>query len=416
MLEAHLVVVDAATAARDRTAPIGTTSPTVRPRRPWTAVEDAHVRTSFGTATIADIARGLGRSKAAVTQRAQKTLHLFMRRRGTPSVPWAPSEDDFLCISYGHVPTKEIAATLHRTTASVHCRASKLKVTRQTIRGPNRPWTKEDEGFVVRNVGRLGADEIAEELNRTPVAVKARASSPHWNPAVHRRTRKVWSPAEDAVLESRYGRTPAAYLAQSLGRTRHSIYKRALTLGVTRKNAATPPRTWTTAEDDLLRVMYGTIRSKEAAMELGRSTGSVHHRAEHLGLTSPVRSPEFLRRQSLPRTARPFPGLSDPLSIGYVAGIIDGEGSILGLPKAAIQVSMTTPEVIGRLWELCGGNMTGPYVQRSGRAEVCKPQYHWTISSSENAYRLLKILLPHLIVKREKAEEVIRSLEKKWSL
>lgn len=176
-----------------------------------------------------------------------------------------------------------------------------------------------------------------------------------------------------------------------------------------------PPKDWTTAEDEVLRATYGNVRPVEVARKLGRTRASVYHRADRLGLMSTVRSPEFLRRQSLPRTARPFAGLSGPLDIGYVAGIIDGEGSVIGPPNFAIRVSMTTQEVIHHLWKLCGGSVTGPYAQRSGRSEVCKPQYHWTISSADNVHRLLKTLLPYLIVKREKAEEVIRVLEKKWS-
>jgi len=75
---------------------------------------------------------------------------------------------------------------------------------------------------------------------------------------------------------------------------------------------------------------------------------------------------------------------------------------------------MTSKEAIDRLHSLCGGTATGPYENRSGKSLVCKPQYHWTVSSAENAFRILKDLLPYLVVKKEKAEEVLRFLEAKW--
>lgn len=102
--------------------------------------------------------------------------------------------------------------------------------------------------------------------------------------------------------------------------------------------------------------------------------------------------------------------------MGYVASIIDGEGTINGPPKVTLQVSMTTKEVIEKLQEMCGGSCTGPYENRSGRAEICKPQYHWSVASSENAYRILVAIAPYLIVKREKARTVIEFLGRKWSL
>lgn len=388
--------------------------PARRTRQRWTAEEDEYLRASFGTAPSSEIARHLGRTRSAVAQRALKVL-LLPRKGVRPSgAKWEPGSDAFLQSNYGGIHTKEIAATLHRTVSAVHSRAHILHLTRRTIRGPRRPWSVEDERYVLEIYGKVSRAELEKQLNRTPAAISARASRPRWGLAAPRRSRNDWSPMEDAVLRSGYGKTPIQSISHALGRTMCSIYSRAHKLGLTRPTTMASRRDWTSEEDNCLRAMYGKVRPEEIARKIGRTRPAVYHRAERLGLVSVVRSPEFLRRQSLPRTARPFPGLSNPLDIGYVAGIVDGEGSIVGAPKVTIQVSMTTKEVIDHLWNLCGGTITGPYERRSGRSEICKPQYHWTISSAENAYQLLKILLPYLIVKKEKAEEVIRLLERKW--
>jgi len=385
-----------------------------RTRRRWTKGEDEYVRAAFKTTRAREIAVRLGRTRSGVAQRALRILQLPRKGARPQGVKWPPEADAFLRTNYGTVRTKEIAATLHRTVNAIHDRAHILRLTRRTVRGPNRPWSVQDEQYVRANYGKVSRDEIAKWLNRTPAAVSCRTGSPRWGPAPQRRPRRVWNSAEDAVLRERYGRVPTQAIVGSLGKTLSSIHCRAHKLGLARPTQMTIRRAWATAEDELLRAMYGKIRPEEIARKIGRSRLSVYHRAEHLRLKSVRGSPEFLRRQSLPRTARPFPGLSNALDIGYVAGIIDGEGSIIGPPKFAIQVSMTTEEVIDHLHNLCGGSMTGPYEQRSGRSEVCKPQYHWTISSAENVYQILRILLPYLIVKKQKAESVISFLERKW--
>lgn len=394
---------------------IGQANPASRTRHRWTPEDDDYLRASFEITSSGEIARRLGRTRSAVGQRASKVLQLRRRPSRPRGADWEPDATAYLRANYGGMRTKEIADNLRRTASAIHSRACKLGLTRGTVRGPNRPWTPEGEGYVLQNYRKLPTELIAQQLNRTPHAITGRALSPRWGAAARIRSRKIWTSTEDAALQSAYGKCPTQSIGQVLGRTAGSVHSRAHKMGLTRPLTKAPPRVWTGAEDDLLRTAYGQVRPMEIAKKLGRSRASVYHRAEHLGLFSAVGSPEFLRRQSLPRTARPFVGLPNPLDIGYVAGIIDGEGSVLGPPKITVQVSMTTPEVIHRLQDLCGGSVTGPYEQRSGTTEVCKPQYHWTVSSADNAYRLLKALLPYLIVKKEKAEEVIRILEKKWS-
>jgi len=408
------LVVDRALCDWSLASAEATVSRAGRTRRRWTREEDEYLRATFKTTRAREIAVRLGRTRSGVAQRALRVL-LLPRKGARPSgVKWALEADAFLHANYGMVRSREIAATLHRTVNAVHDRAHRLHLTRRTVRGPNRAWSVEDEQYVRENYGKVSREEIAKWLNRTPAAVSTRAGSPHWGPAPQRRSRKDWDPVEDAVLRESYGKTPTQTIGRALGRTVSSVHSRAHKLGLARPTPMTSRQAWATDEDDLLRAMYGKIRPGEISRKIGRTRPSVHHRAERLGLKSVIGSPEFLRRQSLPRTARPFPGLSNALDIGYVAGIVDGEGSILGPPKFTIQVSMTTKEVIDHLYNLCGGSVTGPSEQRSGRSEVCKPQYHWTISSAENVYQILKILLPYLIVKKDKAESVVSFLEREW--
>lgn len=382
--------------------------------RAWTPQEDAYLRATFRKVGTQDIANRLLRTRFAVYQRAMKHLLLPRIRERPRGRKWDPREDAFLKENYGTLPTRELAAALGRTAASIHSKALILDLTKTIVRGPKRPWTTDDERDALANYGRIPISQISRRLNRSPTAVRARASHPRWGEKVTRRRGRIWLLSEDQVLRSDYGRVPTRSIARVLDRTASSINSRAWVLGLTRHFLKSPRENWTAIEDEFLRTAYGKVRPLEVATSIGRSRGSVYHRAGVLGLSAGLGSPEHLRRQSLPRTAQPFTALTNPLDVGYVAGIVDGEGSIVGPPKVTLRVNMTTREVIDHLHKLCGGSVTGPYENRSGRAEICQPQYHWTVSSAESVYRLLRVLLPHLIVKREKAEMVIRFLEKKW--
>ena len=154
------------------------------------------------------------------------------------------------------------------------------------------------------------------------------------------------------------------------------------------------------------------------ARGLGRPTSSVYHRAKDLGLCSKLWSSEFLRRQSLPRTARPFTGLADPAEAGYVAGIIDGEGSIGKPPRVVVSVTSTTKGLVGRLQDLVGGSLNGPYLYQKtkvfgDRVCVVRPQYHWTLASQNDVHHFLKRILQFLVVKRHSGIRAMAHFERR---
>jgi len=385
-----------------------------RSHKAWTKEQDEYVRVAFRNVETKEIAARLDRTPSAVYQRALKFLQHPKTRSHPPWEEWETDADNFMRGNYGKMQTKQLAAALGRTIGSIQNRAVALGLTRPTVQGPKRPWSEEDERYVLAGYGKIPTKAIAGYINRTRLAVYNRASHPRWGRAVPRTVRRKWEHSEDNVLRFDYGKLPTRSICRALSRTLSSVNCRAHKLGLTRPTAKATRRDWTEREDECLLANYGEIRPSEIAKKLGRTRASVYHRAEQLGLSSKAGSPELLRRRSLPRTARPFRGFSRPADIGYVAGILDGEGTVLGPPRVTIRVSMTSKEAIDRLHSLCGGTATGPYENRSGKSLVCKPQYHWTVSSAENAFRILKDLLPYLVVKKEKAEEVLRFLEAKW--
>ncbi len=102
------------------------------------------------------------------------------------------------------------------------------------------------------------------------------------------------------------------------------------------------------------------------------------------------------------------------LSIEYIAGLVDGDGSIrIGLNnkkgrnmwESSISVDNTHRGVLERLMEELGGTIVTMKkritIERGLRAD-----YRWRLNGKK-AVPLLKQLLPHLIVKKEQVELLI---------
>ena len=117
-----------------------------------------------------------------------------------------------------------------------------------------------------------------------------------------------------------------------------------------------------------------------------------------------------------------------PTERAYVAGIIDGEGWVefsyrnrlrkdrKGTPPyRTLIVRMEVPQVDGRLIDYlmettAEGNRD---IKRYPKHPTYKDQHRWRLSHHA-VYRVLKQIYPYLIVKREKAQLVIKHYDKKF--
>ena len=117
-----------------------------------------------------------------------------------------------------------------------------------------------------------------------------------------------------------------------------------------------------------------------------------------------------------------------PTEAAYVAGIIDGEGSIEFKRKSRIRrdrvgspsyitliVRMEVPQVDGRLIDYLmettkEGNRD---MKRYPTKETWQDQHRWRVSY-HGVYRVLKQVLPYLIVKKEKGKQVVDHYNKKF--
>ncbi len=110
--------------------------------------------------------------------------------------------------------------------------------------------------------------------------------------------------------------------------------------------------------------------------------------------------------------------MDNELIIAYLAGIIDGEGTIRitegkvkgknwkNIYNCSIRVGMTEPEPLLLLYEVFGGALN--IEKRTGNS---RDIYRWAATGNKIAPPIIKRLLPYLIVKKEQAETVLEFVE-----
>jgi hypothetical protein len=99
----------------------------------------------------------------------------------------------------------------------------------------------------------------------------------------------------------------------------------------------------------------------------------------------------------------------DEIKMSYLAGIVDGEGTV-GFRRKRPFVAIYNSNQ--ELMEWLISNVGGTYSGTDKRGRVLG--YTWSVQSARNVYVLCSALLPLLIIKREKANEVIKHLEEKY--
>lgn len=101
---------------------------------------------------------------------------------------------------------------------------------------------------------------------------------------------------------------------------------------------------------------------------------------------------------------------ADPAVLGYMAGLLDGEGCIseAGNPKGwRITIAMTDKPVIDWLGSFGGGTVTTDHRRENyGR----KTLWRWRLMRSRDVLVFLQTLRPYLRVKQDRADEAIADI------
>lgn len=93
--------------------------------------------------------------------------------------------------------------------------------------------------------------------------------------------------------------------------------------------------------------------------------------------------------------------------LGWLAGMIDGEGTITITSKGKPLVSISSTTPIGEILQWMTGMgviSTASLVDR----ENCKPTYQWTVNPVAAVYKLLSTLSSYILIKRRQCDLMLK--------
>lgn len=209
--------------------------------------------------------------------------------------------------------------------------------------------------------------------------------------------RRFWTPEEEKRVLELWLKQPPKKVAEILGRSVNSVKLKANKLGIKRFSA---PR-WTPLEDTLLIENYAfKTRKILSSLLQKRSWDSIWHRAIKLGLKHPCHEIGLVDLK-----------LND-FQLGYLAGLIDGEGDIVLAHRensnrytVRVAVYNTNKNAIDH----CHAITSMGTVQKQVFTDK-KTKYTWVVGKRKEAYALLAIVKDVLIIKKQRAKLVFEWL------
>lgn len=252
-------------------------------------------------------------------------------------------------------------------------------------------WGTNEINFLKENYGKLSPLEIAKKLARTYQGVATKAQKLGLTKRYHFVGRKRWTQEEIITLKKLYQEGDANKLSEMLGRTASSIYAKAYELGLKIRPS---PKIWTAKDVELLMKHFPSATSKEEMLILfpNRTWDAIRHKAYNIRLFRPLIG--F-------KPPKPSPLIEDRLTDfqkGYLAGIIDGEGTI-GIykykatrhPLAEVSVSNTDRGLVEYVQTLMGGNIY------AGRGKKSTKTLYWLKTNNLRTVKaIVEAILPHL--------------------
>jgi hypothetical protein len=171
---------------------------------------------------------------------------------------------------------------------------------------------------------------------------------------------------------------------------------------------------WSTEDLEKLKVIYPTspLTSLSEAFP-DRSLSSMYHKAEDLGIER-VPSARWLTGKNLNLT---------PAQAGYIAGIVDGEGSIntykhRGVLTPQLNISNTDRNMLETVQIMIKGKGSIRVSSHTGQVsktgpKSSKPCYRLWITNYDDIRQVLESIEPYLIIKKFKAQSVLQLLRER---
>jgi DNA-binding CsgD family transcriptional regulator len=202
-------------------------------------------------------------------------------------------------------------------------------------------------------------------------------------------------------------------IAKILGRSVHSVRIKARQLGIRKQTY----KQWSKEEEERLKELLKRHSLSEIARILGRTKSSVASKVWELGL-----APEHYN--SIRNTTIVNTNIPEWLK-GYVAGMLDGEGTISIVKatrndrkephwKPLVMITNTNREALEFIVREVGGFRFHNKKGTTGKNSK-KPVYRIIMVKHKDVLVLLEMLLPYLMIKRRQAELVIEFCKSRLS-
>jgi hypothetical protein len=222
---------------------------------------------------------------------------------------------------------------------------------------------------------------------------------------------RLWSDEEIDILKKNYPYVDNKELSQLLpNRSLPSIQHKAVRLGLIKKI-----RWWTPKEIDILKENWATS-SRPRLLKLlpNKDWSSIRHKAVQLGLAKKAFA-KYWRTYDKVKPIR----LTD-IEKGYLAGLIDGEGTIRivrALRKwyaPLIQITNTDKSVMDWLQEIFGKKKIGHlYIEKDKRSPNHRPKLVYNIASVQGVKQILEQIVDILKIKKRQALLVLEFIKLK---
>ncbi len=294
-----------------------------RRRKPWTKLENKQLRRLYPKYSNLRIARELGRTTAAIANRAsafglRKDVSKGYRCQQGDSRKWTDRETDFLLKHYKTMTFPDIAATMERSCNSVTAKAVRLglKKIKLWTAGENKrlrqlyqkyslkelakefnrskyeiyvyakriglprkawplskyTWSREEIKYLIKNYHLMSSRQLAKHVKHSARAIRHKAGE------LGLRSGMFWTEKQKQYLKRWYYKKPLKELAKSLGRDPSTVHQYAISSGLYQIN-------WTRHEVDKLTRLYNKdLTMVEIARRLGRGYGSVNYMLRVTGL------------------------------------------------------------------------------------------------------------------------------------
>lgn len=208
---------------------------------------------------------------------------------------------------------------------------------------------------------------------------------------------------DEEFIRKHYPEMPLDMMSKKLGRNIRAIVLKAGCLGISRnKILSIKERNWSKEEEDTLRRMYPTYPIDSIRRVIKRTEYSITWKASQLRLKRKVRGNYIIRKKLV----------ISPVNIGYIAGLIDGEGYIgilknKGYSQPRVVIGITDIRPLKKLKDITGVGTICMPKRRPNR----KQAYLWAVNNSRDICLLLKVIEPYLIVKKRNAREALAILK-----